>query len=65
MKIVVQKSVLFFFLFLSFVHGQNMQEGFTYLEKGDFAKAETFFASVLKEYPDNKTARLCYARAIG
>ncbi len=44
---------------------QNMQEGFTYLEKGNFAKAETFFETILKEYPANKTARLCYARAVG
>lgn len=47
------------------VNSQNMQEGFTNLEKGEFAKAEVFFTSILKDYPQNKTARLCYARAIG
>ncbi|MBB5269049.1 tetratricopeptide (TPR) repeat protein [Algibacter amylolyticus] len=42
-----------------------MQEGFTYLETGKYAEAETYFKGVLKEYPDNKTARLCLGRAIG
>ena len=42
-----------------------MQEGFTYLETGKYAQAETFFDMVLKEYPQNKTARLCYGRAVG
>jgi len=44
---------------------QDMQEGFTYLETGKYAKAETFFQNILQEHPDNKTARLCYGRAIG
>jgi tetratricopeptide (TPR) repeat protein len=42
-----------------------MQEGFTYLETGEYQQAETFFQTILKEHPDNKTARLCYGRAIG
>lgn len=42
-----------------------MQEGFTYLETGEYAKAESFFDAILKDYPKNKTARLCYGRAIG
>ncbi|MBU2938177.1 tetratricopeptide repeat protein [Lacinutrix sp. C3R15] len=49
----------------SFSFAQDMQQGFTYLETGKYAKAETFFLNILKEYPDNKTARLCYGRAIG
>ncbi len=44
---------------------QNMQEGFSYLESGQYAKAEQFFTIILKDYPNNKTARLCYGRAIG
>lgn len=55
--------VVFFITFL--MHSQNMQEGFTYLETGKYTKAETFFKTVLKDYPNNKTARLCYGRAIG
>ncbi len=54
------------FLCLVFgISAQNMQEGFTYLETGKYAKAEGFFQEVLKEHPTNKTARLCYGRAIG
>jgi len=57
--------VLFFYLcfFLSF--SQEMKKGFTYLETGKYSKAETFFEAILKEYPTNKTAKLCYGRAIG
>ncbi|QDO94528.1 tetratricopeptide repeat protein [Formosa sediminum] len=49
----------------SFVNAQDMQEGFTYLETGKYAQAESFFKSVLKSYPNNKTAKLCYGRAVG
>jgi Tfp pilus assembly protein PilF len=44
---------------------QDMSKGFSHLEKGEFDKAEVFFENILKDYPKNKTARLCYARAIG
>ena len=53
------------FLIVFSATAQNMQEGFTYLETGKYAQAETFFNTILKEYPKNKTARLCYGRAIG
>ncbi|WP_103866700.1 lipopolysaccharide assembly protein LapB [Aquimarina sp. I32.4] len=61
---------IFFFslLFLgsfSFLVAQDMQEGFNYLETGKYDKAKSFFDTVLQEYPDNKTARLCYGRAVG
>ena len=61
------KSILLLTLLLTafFSYAQDMQEGFTYLETGKYAKAETFFKTILKEHPDNKTARLCYGRAIG
>ncbi len=42
-----------------------MTAGFTYLETGKYQQAETFFKTILEEYPNNKTARLCYGRAIG
>jgi Flp pilus assembly protein TadD len=42
-----------------------MKEGFTYLETGKYKAAESFFKETLKAYPTNKTARLCYGRAIG
>ncbi|MEM6687079.1 MAG: tetratricopeptide repeat protein [Bacteroidota bacterium] len=58
--------LLFSLLFLSFFSvAQNMQEGFSYLENGKYQAAETFFQTILKEYPTNKTARLCYGRAVG
>ena len=65
MKILYPKIIFFFLFSISIVRAQDMQEGFTYLEKGNFAKAEIFFENVLKEYPVNKTAQICYARAIG
>ncbi len=59
-------TVLFSFLLIGvFCFSQNMKEGFSYLETGKYQKAETFFKTVLKEYPTNKTARLCYGRAVG
>ena len=57
--------LLFFTFYSFFVISQNMQEGFTYLETGKYQQAETFFKSILEGHPDNKTARLCYGRAIG
>ena len=50
---------LFTISFLAFTlcfSAQNMQEGFTYLETGQYAKAEQFFNDILKDYPNNK----CY-----
>ncbi|MEP3837629.1 MAG: tetratricopeptide repeat protein [Algibacter sp.] len=61
------KKLFFLLLVLVTFYGfaQNMQEGFTYLETGKYAKAEAYFKTILKDYPDNKTARLCLGRAIG
>ena len=47
------------------VFAQDMKKGFNYLETGKYAKAEIFFKQVLQEFPTNKTAKLCYGRAIG
>ncbi len=52
-------------LFCVFGGSQNMQEGFTYLETGQYEAAETYFKTVLKDHPENKTAKLCYGRAVG
>ncbi|MCB6231792.1 hypothetical protein LIS90_11085 [Flavobacterium psychrophilum] len=61
-----QKTITILFIFIGFIgNAQNMNEGFSNLEKGEFDKAEIFFTTILKDYPQNKTARLCYARAIG
>lgn len=62
----LKKLIFLFALFIvQWIFAQDMKEGFTYLETGKYAKAETFFDGILKDYPENKTARLCYGRAIG
>ncbi|WP_298363696.1 tetratricopeptide repeat protein [uncultured Lutibacter sp.] len=53
------------FIFTSVTFAQNMQEGFQYLETGKFDKAQTFFQKILVDYPKNKTANLCFGRAVG
>ncbi|SEL66403.1 Tetratricopeptide repeat-containing protein [Aquimarina amphilecti] len=61
-------KVLFLMLFLCISHismGQDMKEGFNHLENGAYDKAKVFFQNILQEYPDNRTAKLCYGRAIG
>ena len=55
----------YFILYSSICLSQNMKEGFTYLETGKYKQAETFFENILINYPKNKTAKLCYGRAIG
>lgn len=42
-----------------------MQEGFTFLETGKYQDAKVFFEQVLKQFPQHRTARLCYGRAVG
>ncbi len=43
----------------------KLEPGFELLERGQFAQAERFFASALKQEPQNKTAIICYGRAVG
>ncbi len=43
----------------------SLDKGFNYLETGKYAQAEVFFKNYLKKDPSNKTAKLCYGRAIG
>lgn len=42
-----------------------MQPGFELLENGNFEEAEYFFRTYLESNPKNKTAQLCYGRAVG
>ena len=65
MTIKKKLGLVFIFMLGLSSQAQNMQEGFTNLEKGEFAKAAIFFEDILKTYPDNKTAKLCYGRAVG
>ncbi|NNK81501.1 MAG: tetratricopeptide repeat protein [Flavobacteriaceae bacterium] len=62
LKSIIYVSVI---LLVFNLNAQEMQKGFTYLETGKYIQAESFFEIILKEYPDNKTARLCYGRAVG
>ncbi|TAF70611.1 MAG: hypothetical protein EAZ58_05305 [Flavobacterium sp.] len=59
------KFLILLLLIPALQFSQDMQTGFSNLEKGEFDQAEIFFNTILKEYPQNKTARLCYARAVG
>ncbi|RDY58428.1 tetratricopeptide repeat protein [Flagellimonas nanhaiensis] len=53
-------------LFVCTVYGQDsMENGFQLLEKGDFSKAEIYFQTYLENHPDNRTAQICYGRAVG
>ncbi|MFD2826115.1 tetratricopeptide repeat protein [Leeuwenhoekiella polynyae] len=63
MKTLFTSVLLIVFLFSA--QAQEMTAGFKYLETGQNQKAALFFAEILKEYPENKTAQLCYARALG
>jgi len=55
----------FFFVSIPILAQQNMQEGFQLLETGKFQEAENFFQSYLTKHPENKTANICYGRAVG
>ncbi len=62
------KQLLLFLTFVLFysVHAQSpLQEGFGYLEKGDLVNGKAFFEKYLEKHPENKTAKLCYGRAVG
>jgi len=45
--------------------GQNMDEGFRMLESGEYHEAKSFFQEVLQQNSENKTANICYGRALG
>lgn len=64
MKLNYFLYILFFFISYNTV-SQDMQEGFTYLENGSYKLAENYFENVLIKFPKNKTARICYGRAVG
>jgi tetratricopeptide (TPR) repeat protein len=60
------KHLIKIFLFISTLSfSQDMTKGFEMLEKGNFNEAEQFFTVILNDFPTNKTAKICYARALG
>jgi len=60
-----QFIVLFMLLYSVLSTAQNMEKGYAYLENGNYSQAIIFFESILKTHPENKTARLCFGRAVG
>jgi tetratricopeptide (TPR) repeat protein len=58
-------TLIILFFSTTFICSQNMKEGFVLLETGKYPEAQFFFKNVLELYPKNKTARLCYGRAVG
>lgn len=63
----LQYYLPFFLFFLPLLlHAQSpLQPGFDLLDSGRFAQAEQFFAEVLQRQPGDRTARICYGRAVG
>lgn len=43
----------------------QLETGFAMLENGEFDQAEHFFADALDQAPNNRTAKICYGRAVG
>lgn len=58
-------SIIMVFLTHGIFAQTSMDAGFQFLEKGEFTNAENFFGNVLKNEPDNRTAQICYGRAMG
>ena len=58
-------SIILLFTFTQAWAQQDMQTGFKLLENGQFGEAATFFGNYLKKDPENRTALICYGRAIG
>jgi len=63
---IFKYSLGFLLLIVQVSYAQSpINKGFLLLEKGDFNEAEMFFESFMKTEPLNKTAILCYGRAVG
>ncbi|WP_425076757.1 tetratricopeptide repeat protein [Psychroserpens sp. S379A] len=65
MKTIKTVSIYLILVLTYSVYAQDMNEGFQYLENGNYQKATVFFKNILQEHPENKTAQICYGRAIG
>lgn len=65
MKNLVFLSILLFSICSSAIAQIAMDEGFAMLETQAYGEAAEFFSNVLDKEPENKTARICYGRAVG
>lgn len=45
--------------------GQDFDEGYDHLNKGQYAEALVFFTKAIEDFPENKTAKICFGRAMG
>lgn len=63
---IVKYSLGFLLFMAQVIYAQApINKGFLLLEKGAFNEAEVFFESFMNTEPLNKTAILCYGRAVG
>ncbi len=62
LKSIIIIGILFIF---NWNYSQQMDEGFNLLETGAYAEAEDYFKQILEQYPNQRTATLCYGRAVG
>ena len=63
---IIKYSLGFLLLMAQVIYAQApINKGFLLLEKGSFNEAEAFFGNFIKTEPLNKTAILCYGRAVG
>ncbi|NNF36172.1 MAG: tetratricopeptide repeat protein [Saprospiraceae bacterium] len=62
---VVLSLVIIISLAITSTAQVNMNNGFQLLENGQFSEAEIYFSEILDNHPGNKTAQLCYGRAVG
>ena len=64
-KLITVISIGLLFLLPSILKSQDMTSGFKLLETGKNAEATVFFKDILQDHPENKTALICYGRAVG
>jgi tetratricopeptide (TPR) repeat protein len=65
-RISFKYKTIFFLLLAEICYSQNpINKGFNLLETGKFSEAEVFFENFIKKDSLNKTAKLCYGRAVG
>ena len=61
----ITNALLFCFFLSISASAQNMDKGFKHLSNNEFSQAAEFFSDILQKDRKNKTARICYGRAIG
>ena len=64
MTIKKKLGLVFIFMLGLSSQAQNMQEGFTNLEKGEFAKASDTYGQVVQQNPENATAQFNHGNAL-